>query len=203
MLSGPASRVGFVKTDITSEEAVESAFSKTWPTGIKQLPVTVFHTAAVIVPSDRSRLVYGFCEAVNVGGTINVLEAAKRVGADVLIMTSSASISIRPVEPWVRPWQWKEWPKHYWQLLDEADFFEPPREHEGYFANYPASKARAERIVCAANGRAIRTGCIRPANGVYGHPTDNTVGGPLNMQTYPALAASPSPVHPRLPTLKR
>lgn len=190
MSHGPAARVDFVQTDISSAESTEKAFRKPWNPSVTHLPLTVFHTAAVIVPSDRSKLVYGFCEAVNVRGTQHVVDAARRAGADVLVSTTSGSISIRPVELWVPPWRmWSRpsarWPRHYWQVLDDKDFFEPPRKHEEYYANYPASKAAAERIVCAANSQAMRTGCIRPANGVYGNPTDNTVGGALAKAVLP------------------
>ncbi|KAL2175464.1 uncharacterized protein P884DRAFT_279260 [Thermothelomyces heterothallicus CBS 202.75] len=189
MLRGPATRVDFVRTDISSAEATAKAFSKPWHPSVARLPLTVFHTAAVIVPSDRSRLLSGFCEAVNVRGTRNVVEAARRAGADVLVSTTSASISIRPVELWVPPWRlWSTRaspPRGYWQVQDERDFFEPLREHAAFYANYPASKAEAERTVCAANSAALRTGCIRPANGVYGNPTDNTVGGALAWTLYP------------------
>lgn len=181
MLHGPATHIDFVQTDISSPDATDRAFNKEWHPSVAHLPLTVFHTAAVIVPSDRSKFVSGFCEAVNVRGTQNVVDAARRAGADVLVSTTSASISIRPVELWVPPWKLysRTVPRHYWQVLDEKDFFEPLRSHGEFYANYPASKAVAERIVCAANSKGLRTGCIRPANGVYGNPTDNTVGGAL------------------------
>lgn len=190
MSHGPVSEVEFVKTDISSAESTEMAFSKPWDPKISKLPLTVFHTAAVIVPSDRTKLEYGFCEAVNVLGTQHVVDAAKRAGADILVSTTSASISIRPVGFWVAPWNLfsnsaSRWPQNYCQVLDEKDFWLPLRKHEEYYANYPASKAAAERIVCRANSASFRTGSIRPANGVYGNPTDNTVGGPLNMGTCP------------------
>ena len=187
MRHGSATQVDFVQTDISSGAATEAAFTKPWHPSVAHLPLTVFHTAAVIVPSDRSRLVSGFCEAVNVGGTQNVVDGARRAGADVLVSTTSASISIRPVELWVPPWRmWsRQAPRGYWQVLDEKDFFEPLRKHEEFYANYPASKAAAERIVCAVNSRELRTGCIRPANGVYGNPTDNTVGGALAKAVLP------------------
>ncbi|KUI54180.1 Sterol-4-alpha-carboxylate 3-dehydrogenase, decarboxylating [Cytospora mali] len=172
------SRVNFQKTDISSAASTQAAFSVPWDPSVAGLPLTVFHTAAVIIPSARSELVNGFCESVNVGGTQNVLAAARKAGAHVLISTSSASISIRPVELWINPWKWNTYPRHYWQLLEESDFFRPIRRHANFYGNYPASKAKAERIVCGANSKELRTGCIRPANGVYGHPTDNTVGGP-------------------------
>lgn len=191
MATGPASKVDFVRTDISSVESTNKAFSKSWDPSVAHLPLTVFHTAAIIVPSERSRLVYKLCEAVNVRGTQNVVDAARRAGADILVSTTSGSIAIRPIKFWIAPWKLfcdkpgSRWPRHFWQVLDEADFFEAPRPHEGYFANYPASKAAAERIVCGANTETFRTGCIRPANGVYGNPTDNTVGGPLNSSDFP------------------
>ncbi|KAH6854680.1 hypothetical protein B0I37DRAFT_37131 [Chaetomium sp. MPI-CAGE-AT-0009] len=187
MLHGSATRIDFVQTDVSSADATDRAFDQAWHPSVAHLPLTVFHTAAVIVPSDRSRLVSGFCEAVNVRGTRNVVDAARRAGADVLVSTTSASISIRPVELWVPPWRLysKASPRDYWQVLDEKDFLEPLRSHEEFYANYPASKAAAERVVCAANSKELRTGCIRPANGVYGNPTDNTVGGALAKAVFP------------------
>ncbi|KAF3760033.1 NAD(P)-binding protein [Cryphonectria parasitica EP155] len=186
MLSGRAAKVDFQKADISSATSTEAAFAAPWDDSVASLPLTVFHTAAVIIPSARSELVNGFCESVNVLGTEHVVAAARRAGADVLIATSSASIAIRPVEFWTNPFtKGRDFPRYFSQVLDESDFFRPLRPHHDFFGNYPASKAKAERIVCGANGDQLRTGCIRPANGVYGHPTDNLIGSPLNMQTYP------------------
>ncbi len=151
MLAGPAGDVEFVSADISSADSTDSAFSRGWHPSVAGLPLTVFHTAAVIIPSDRSRLASGFVDAVNVGGTRNVVSAARRAGADVFIATSSASISVRPVQFWVAPWNWASWPRHYAQRLDEADFFEPLRPPDQFFGNYPASTAAAERIMCGAN----------------------------------------------------
>jgi nucleoside-diphosphate-sugar epimerase len=174
MQTGSAARVDFIQTDITSTTAVDQAFTKPWDLEIAHLPLTVFHTAAIIVPSARSKHLYTFPEAVNVQGTKKVLAAARAAGASVFSSTSSASISIRPVQPFVPPWVSE--PRNFWQALDVADFYKPLRRHEDYFGNYPASKASAERLVCSANEGSFRTGCIRPANGVYGNPTDNPVG---------------------------
>ncbi|KAL2136156.1 hypothetical protein VTI74DRAFT_5209 [Chaetomium olivicolor] len=192
MISNAAcASIPFVQADISSRSSTLAAFSAPWHPSVARFPLTVFHTAAVIVPSDRSKLVAGFCEAVNVRGTENVVEAARKAGADVLVSTTSASISIRPVGVWMAPWRmvpWfgrKRWPRGHWQVLDERDFFEPLRKHDEFYANYPASKARAERIVCEANSEGMRTGCVRPANGVYGNPTDNTVGGALAKEVLP------------------
>lgn len=183
MCDGPASEVGFVKTDITSPASVKAAFSLPWPNPVAHLPLTVFHTAAVILASEGSKYQYDFPEAVNVRGTKNVLEAAREAGADIFSFTSSGSISIRPVVPWVAPWA--KSPKHFWQVLDERDFSQPLRARDGFFGNYPFSKAVAERFVCSQNTETFRTGCIRPANGVYGNPTDNTLGDPLSRAVMP------------------
>ena len=181
MTEGLAKEVEFIQTDITSAAAVHAAFRKPWDSSISHLPLTVFHTAAVILASDRSTYLYSFPETVNVNGTRNVLAAAKVSGADIFSSTSSASISIRPVEPFCLATQ----PKNFWQILDEQDFSRPLRPLAEFFGTYPASKAVAERLVCAENSQSFRTGCIRPANGVYGKPTDNTVGGPLSTTVLP------------------
>lgn len=183
MKTGLAVQVEFIQTDITSTVAVHKAFTKPWGPGIAHLPLTVFHTAAIIVPSARSKHLYTFPETVNVQGTKNVLDAARAAGANVFSSTSSASISIRPVQPFVPPWASE--PRNFWQVLDVADFYKPLRKHENYFGNYPASKATAERLVCGENDANFRTGCIRPANGVYGNPTDNPVGGLLARSVQP------------------
>ncbi|OIW26891.1 NAD(P)-binding protein [Coniochaeta ligniaria NRRL 30616] len=176
MAEGLAKAVEFVQTDITSAAAVDAAFARPWHLSVTHLPLTVFHTPVVILASDRSTYLYGFLEAVNVNGTKHVLAAARSFGADIFSSTSSASISIRPVEPFVTAGE----PRNFWQILDERDFSHPLRPRAEFFGNYPASKAVAERLVCAASNPSFRTGCIRPANGVYGNPTDNTVGGPLS-----------------------
>lgn len=186
MLTGPATEVDFVRTDITSRASIKAALSKPWRPSVASLPLTVFHTAAVIIPSDRSQLLYGFPEAVNVRGTRNVLELAKEAGADIFSSTSSGSIAVRPVKPWVAPWARS--PRNFWQVLDERDFSRPLRPHGEFFGNYPASKAAAERIVCEASTHDFQTGCIRPVNGVYGNPTDNTVGDPLARSVLPTWA---------------
>ncbi|CAJ2509187.1 Uu.00g142130.m01.CDS01 [Anthostomella pinea] len=183
MQRGPATEVDFAQTDITSRASVDAAFKRLWHPSVAQLPLTVFHTAAVILASERSAFHYGFPEAVNVKGTANVLAAAQAAGASIFSSTSSGSISIRTVEPFVAPWAGA--PRHFWQVLDVRDFDEPLRERDGYFGNYPASKAVAERMVCGKDREDFRTGCIRPANGVYGNPTDNTVGDPLSRAVLP------------------
>ncbi|GKU07910.1 cholesterol dehydrogenase [Fusarium langsethiae] len=144
MRIGLAAKVDFLQTDITSITSTERSFNKPWDSSVKDLPLTVFHTAAVIVPSARSKHLYEFLQAVNVQGTKNVLAASRAVGATVFSSTSSASICVWPVDPFVSPWATE--PRNYWQVLDVRDFSEPLRRHEDYFGNYSASKAAAERL---------------------------------------------------------
>ena len=139
MASGPPAEVDFVKTDIRSVASVNAAFNKPWDPSAAHLPLTVFHTAAVILAADRSPYLYAFPYAVNVEGTKNVLEAAKSAGADIFSFTSSASISIRPMNPWVPIWA-KEMGTS-WQMLHERDFDKPLRTPNEFSGIYPLTKA--------------------------------------------------------------
>lgn len=56
-----------------------------------------------------------------------------------------------------------------------------PKRHEDFFSNYAATKCEAERRVRGADKSAsgktvLRTGCIRPGNGVYGPGGDMLCG---------------------------
>ncbi|CAH0027873.1 unnamed protein product [Clonostachys rhizophaga] len=176
---GPAAQVEFIKTDITSPESLDAAFSKPWSKSVAHLPLTVFHTAAVIVVSERIKLFYRLPEAVNIHGTRNVLDAARKAGADIFSATSSGSIAIRPISVW-DSW-WRSQPRDYLQFIDESDFDKPMRAHEEYFGNYAVSKADAERMVCGENEESFRTGCIRPTNAVYGQQGDACFGRLLSL----------------------
>lgn len=158
--------VTFVKTNIVDEIAVYDAFTQPWPDTVVDLPLTVFHNAAMIRPEDRHRAFLSICRKVNVGGTINVLNAAKKAGASCFVSTSSGSICMRCPNFWTAPW--KNTPKHFVQVLSDAT--EPPKEHDEFFGNYAVSKREAEIIVREADDikNNFRTGCIRPANGIYG-----------------------------------
>ena len=164
----------FIKTNIASPESTAAAFNAPWPSSVASAPLTIYHTAAVIRPMERSLLVYERCSRVNVDGTANIIAAAKEAGADILVATSSGSISLRPVNFWVSPWT--KWPKRFFQLYDESDAYGPERSHEEFFGNYAASKAAMERMVMEENGPKLKTGCIRPANGVYGNEMDHNIG---------------------------
>lgn len=182
MTHGAATAVDYVKTDITDPASVEAALAKAWPSDVARLPLTVFQTVAAIRPGERSLLLWERTSRVNIDGTWNVLAGAKAAGADVFVATSSASVSLRPARFFpIPPWQ-SEPPRGYFQVCDERDFDRPLRPHGDFFSNYAYSKAIAERDVCSANGPALRTGCIRPGNGIYGLPTDVICGSMLRQQ---------------------
>ncbi|KAI1163635.1 3-beta hydroxysteroid dehydrogenase/isomerase [Nemania serpens] len=182
MKSGAAAQVDFAQADITSPSGTKAAFDKPWPSSVAKLPLTVFHTAALIIASERTMATYEPIKRVNIDGTKNVMEAAKAAGATIFIATSSASIAHRPASYWGNPF--RRWPKNYFQLIDESDFDQPMLPHSEFFANYAHTKAVAERIVCEANSRNFRTGAIRPSNAIYGSSNgDQVVGVVLRTQS--------------------
>ncbi|KAI1426863.1 3-beta hydroxysteroid dehydrogenase/isomerase [Xylaria sp. FL1777] len=175
MMTGAAAKVDFAQADITSPSATQAAFNKPWPSSVAKLPLTVFHTAALIIPGERLLGTYERIKRVNVDGTQNVLDAAKAAGASIFIVTSSASVAHRPAGYWGNPF--RRWPKNFYQFIDESDFDQPLRPHSQYFANYARTKAISERLVCHANSPNFRTGSIRPANAIYGSSNGDQVVG--------------------------
>lgn len=165
-----AQGVGYAKTDITDPHSVSAAFTHAWSPETAHLPLTVFHTAAIIRPQDRLKIYLPLLSKVNVDGTRNVLNAAKRSGATCVISTSSGSISLHRPSFFVAPWKIE--PEHSVQVL--SDDAKLPERHEEFFGNYAVTKVEAERLVRAADSPAsnFRTGCIRPANGIYGIGSD-------------------------------
>src|SRR5262249_22966110 len=146
-----ARSVDFVGADVASAAATAAAFARPWPAAAQGLPLTVFHTAAAISPfaSQRAEHLYGPGRAVNAGGTRHAVAAARVAGADVLVATSSGSIAVRPANFWAGGLPWERRPPGLFQTYAEEDFDAPLRPREEFFANYAASKAEAERIVCA------------------------------------------------------
>ncbi|KAI0012177.1 NAD(P)-binding protein [Xylariaceae sp. FL0662B] len=189
MMTGPAAEVDFTQADISSAAATAAAFNKPWPASVAELPLTVFHTAAIIAFSERSMWNYDRVKRVNIDGTRHVLDASKAAGAAVFISTSSASVAYRVVHHWSNPF--RRWPKDYWQVIDEWDFDRPLRPHAEFFGNYAHTKAVAERFISEANSAGFRTGIIRPANGIYGSSTgDQVVGMCLRAGTVPTWMPS-------------
>ncbi|OTA97477.1 hypothetical protein M434DRAFT_391938 [Hypoxylon sp. CO27-5] len=186
MATGPAARVDFAQADIASPSATAAAFNKPWPASVANLPLTVFHTAAIIVTSERSPRTYERVKRVNIDGVRNVLDASKQAGAGAFVSTSSASVAYRPVQYWGKN-PFRRWPKNYWQVIDDSDFDRPLRPHAEFFGNYAHAKAVGERLISEANGPGFRTGIVRPANGIYGSSNgDQVVGLCLRAGTFPS-----------------
>ncbi|KAI2472368.1 NAD(P)-binding protein [Annulohypoxylon bovei var. microspora] len=185
MTTGPAALVDFAQADISSANATLAAFEKPWPASVKKLPLTVFHTAAIIVASERSLRTYERVKRVNIDGVAHVLAASKVAGASVFVSTSSASVAYRPVQYWGSPF--RRWPANFWQVIDDADFDLPLRPHAEFFGNYAHAKGVSERLISGANDEDFRTGIVRPANGIYGSSYgDQVVGMCLRAGTVPS-----------------
>jgi nucleoside-diphosphate-sugar epimerase len=184
--------VQFVQVDISDAPAVLKAFSAPWPSSVRRdTEITVYHTAASIRFYERFRWQLPASSRVNVDGTRNVIEAATHIGANILVYTSSGSVGIRS-NRWLL-WPWESAPKYFVQIIHDRDQErEKDRRHEDYFSNYAVSKAMGEKLVRSANGRVInsngkvlRTGCIRPGNGVFGPRGDMLVGAYIARKTNP------------------
>ncbi|KAK7036585.1 hypothetical protein VNI00_011518 [Paramarasmius palmivorus] len=196
--SGLAKDVPFVKVDITNKEDVIAAFSAPWPT-TDNSEITIFHTAAVIRFHERHPSLLPLSEKVNIQGTQNVIDAAKAIGATVLISTSSASVAHWwPGRLFSFPWEWPQifgWfglerripaMKHVMVLGDqeaggpnEQQRGRLPHTIEEFCTIYSYTKLIAEKLVREAdkapthfNGKVVRTGALRPGNAIYGPGSD-------------------------------
>ncbi|CCM04005.1 uncharacterized protein FIBRA_06162 [Fibroporia radiculosa] len=193
LTEGAAKDVDYILVDVTDAKAVDAAFSKPWPSAQSDVPgapepeVTVFHTAATIRFFERHPDLLRHSNEVNVRGTENVVNAARRVGVSTLVSTSSGSICVWNNRFWL--WPWEKEPKYFVQPVNDDSSI--PKRHEDYFSNYAASKHTAEKFVRAADKtpsgqRVLRTGCIRPGNGIYGPGGDLMVGNYLTRKTNPS-----------------
>ncbi|KAJ5648068.1 3-beta hydroxysteroid dehydrogenase/isomerase family protein [Penicillium lividum] len=162
--------VTYIKTNITDKLIVDTAFEQPWPQSVSKLPLTVFHTAAIIRPQDRLEAFLPLCSNVNVEGTRNVLNAAKANGVSCFISTSSGSVGLHRPDFWIAPWD--SLPKRAVQIFSDDGAL--PQRHDEFFGNYAVTKIEAEKLVRASDDQAsnFRTGCIRPANGIYGIGSD-------------------------------
>ncbi|KAJ5959766.1 uncharacterized protein N7479_006916 [Penicillium vulpinum] len=158
--------VSWIRTNITDELAVTRAFEEPWTANVTNLPLTVYHTAAIIRAQDRLKSFLPLSSKVNIDGTKNVLNAAKAAGATAFIWTSSGSIALHQPTFWIAPWATE--PKRAVQVI--SDSTKLPESHNQFFSNYAVTKTEAECLVREADDPAtnFRTGCIRPINGVYG-----------------------------------
>ncbi|KAH8998083.1 NAD-P-binding protein [Lactarius akahatsu] len=205
LTSGIAKDVDFHQVDVSNGEQVQAAFSAPWPPSPdveehEDPPaapeITIFHTAANIRFYERDYRLLHLSDKVNVEGTRNVLAAARATGASILIYTSSGSVSVRRTRLWL--WPWEQRPQFIVQTFkdDDDDDRSLATHHDEMFSNYAASKLKAERLVRAADGTPsgqqrqgrLRTGCLRPGNGIYGPGGDILCGAYLARQVNPSWA---------------
>lgn len=207
LTSGLARDVDFHQVDVSDGERVQAAFSAPWPLSSdgpenpSAAEITVFHTAANIRFYERDHRLLHLSDTVNIEGTRNVLAAARATGVSILIYTSSGSVSVRRTRLWL--WPWERRPKSAVQTFKDDD--DLPTRHDEMFSNYAASKLKAERLVRAADGAPsgsgtvrgqrrqrrqvlLRTGCLRPGNGIYGPGGDILCGAYLARQLNPSWA---------------
>ncbi|TBU47054.1 NAD(P)-binding protein [Dichomitus squalens] len=190
LLEGPATQVDFCQVDISNAAAVEEAFRKPWADrhDDPEPELTVFHTAAIIRFYEREESLQPYSDRINVSGTQNIIAAARKVGASTFVYTSSGSVAVRS-NRFFR-WPWEGPPKFFVQPINDDDELVPKR-HEDFFSNYAHSKWKAEQFVRgvdrspSGNG-VMRTGCIRPGNGIYGP------GGDLMLDAYMHRKQNPS-----------
>ncbi len=186
--NGQASRVVFVPGDITTESGTLDSFEQPWPEDVGHLPLTIFHTVGLIRPQERSHLFWDRIARVNVTGTAHIVAAARRVGAGILIFTSSGTVEHREVDFFPPPW--RQYPRNFVQYLNGSDWGKPLRPDPQFQNNYGRSKARGERLVCDADADGgMRTAAIRPCLAVYGRRDDFVLGKMLSLKTAPTLNA--------------
>lgn len=174
LTTGLGKDVDFVKVDMSDAPALTAAFQAPWPpsSSPSDCGITVFHTAANIRFYERHPALLPRSARVNIRGTQNVVDAARSIGVSILVHTSSASVGVRSNRFLL--WPWETQPKHYVQALNDDNGMLPKR-HEDFCSNYSATKVVGEGVVRGANGTrsgerggVIRTGCVRPGNGIFG-----------------------------------
>ncbi|KAL1718182.1 hypothetical protein EV715DRAFT_201407 [Schizophyllum commune] len=180
LLAEEVQGVAFIQADITDCDAVDRAFDLLWPNGDSS-GLTIFNTAASMLFYERHEMLLPRSTRVNVDGLHNLLSASRRVGASIFIQTSSGPVALRSSRYLL--WPWEREPKHFVQVINEEDALFC-KHHEDHWSNYAASKCIAERHVRDADGGpsgtgVLRTGILRPGNGIYGPGGDALCSGYL------------------------
>ena len=192
--------------DVSNADAVSAAFSDPWPSSTSpdvdgthegEDEITVFHTAACIRFYERTASLVPLSARINVLGTQNVLSAARSIGCSIFVSTSSGSVALRRSRFWL--WPWEREPPHFIQFFGNTPASQEvraesniiPKNHDEFFSNYAYTKKQGEILVLRANntplanGRTLRTGCLRPGNGIYGPGGDVLLGAALIRETSP------------------
>ncbi|KAG9218148.1 hypothetical protein CCMSSC00406_0008087 [Pleurotus cornucopiae] len=184
LLTGSAKDVDFIQLDISDRDAVYAAFTKSWPDEGHD-GVTIFHTASNIRFYERHPALLHRSAKVNVQGTENIIDAAKAIGVNILLYTSSGSVAVRRSRFWLWPWESKV-PFHFQVIDDDEHNHILPRRHDQFFSNYAATKMHAETLVRKADKTGqLRTGCLRPGNGIFGPGGDMLCGAYLVRKANP------------------
>ena len=179
LTQGPAKLAEFIRTDITDEESVTASFTKPWPSAAsRDSDITVFCTAASIRYYEKHPALIPLSAKVNVTGFENVIKGSLACGATILITTSSGSVGVKRTRFLLAPWESE--PEFFTQVLRDNSK-ESARPHRTFFSNYGYTKMVGEARVLSADkssgagGKVLRTGSIRPGNGVYGVGGDQLV----------------------------
>ena len=179
LTQGPGKLAEFVRTDITDERSVIAGFTKQWPPAAsRDSDITVFCTAANIRFHEKHPALVPLSAKVNVAGLDNVIKGSLACGATILIATSSGSVGVRSTRFLLAPWESE--PKFFTQVLRD-DGKESTRPYHTFSSNYGYTKMIGEVQVLGADkssgagGKTLRTGTIRPGNGVYGVGGDQVV----------------------------
>ncbi len=182
LLEGEAKDVQFLQVDISDKIAVDAAFSEPWPDN-DESPISVFNTAANIRFYERRASLIPLSARVNIQRAENILSACRKVGASVLVHTSSGSVSVH--SSCFPLWPWQEEPKHFVQVINDDDEL-IPKAYKDFFSNYGYTKRQAEILVRRANDAdGLRTGCLRPGNGIFGAGGDMLCGAYLVWKSNP------------------
>ncbi|KAF9791915.1 NAD-P-binding protein [Thelephora terrestris] len=169
---GPGKLVEFAQIDVADKDSVIAGFTEPWPPEASQdANITVFCTAANIRFYEKHPALLPRSLRVNVTGLEHVIKGSLHCGATILVATSSGSLGVRSSRFLLTPWESQ--PKFFAQVLRD-DTAESTRPHCTFASNYAYSKMVGEARVLAADkssgagGKYLRTGAIRPGNGVYG-----------------------------------
>lgn len=178
---------------MTDPGSVNAAFAAAWPKDVLELPLTVFHCAALLRFQDRCIDFIGRCWRVNVDGTRHVLHAAKASGANCFVATSSGSVAMKRQGFFAAPW--RRMPANFMQSLPNTDPDALDTLPENFNTCYAATKARMEHLVHEANDDKFkfRAACIRPAHAIYGQGVKNSnsiTWGSLTSQGGPTWLAT-------------
>eukprot|EP00656_Telonema_subtile_P054495 TRINITY_DN8170_c0_g1_i1.p1 TRINITY_DN8170_c0_g1~~TRINITY_DN8170_c0_g1_i1.p1 ORF type:complete len:347 (+),score=87.13 TRINITY_DN8170_c0_g1_i1:126-1166(+) len=147
-------RVTVIAGDVTKPEEVDEACK-----GVH----TVYSTFAVIKYMERLPHQAAFSERINVGGTVNVCEAALKAGVKHLLYTSSSNVAL---------------PRHLKTSDNAPTVLDETSElvtRDNSPNHYGWTKAVAETTALEFNGRSsagrapLRVVVLRPCSGIFGH----------------------------------